>query len=91
MDATVIHSYRFKCSLVLTSLLLGLPHMDPKSSKSATRFRMLLLTHNPPIEKVIQSFVAPRFLEFLHRDDFPQLRVCFKLVYLFEIYVVWCS
>ena len=45
----------------------------------------LLLTDNvccasaaersPPIEEVIQSGVVPRFVEFLGRDDFPQLQV----------------
>lgn len=30
---------------------------------------------NPPIEEVIQSGVVPRFVEFLARDDYPQLQV----------------
>ncbi|KAF3631171.1 Importin subunit alpha [Capsicum annuum] len=29
---------------------------------------------NPPIKKVIQSGVVPRFVEFLARDDYPQLQ-----------------
>ncbi|KAK6120158.1 hypothetical protein DH2020_046064 [Rehmannia glutinosa] len=29
---------------------------------------------NPPIEEVIQSGVVPRFVEFLARDDYPQLQ-----------------
>jgi len=62
-----------------------------KQLEGTTKFRKLLLTHNPPIEKIIQSFVVSRFLEFILRDDFPKLRVCFKLVCLLEIYVVWCS
>ena len=31
---------------------------------------------NPPIEEVVQSGVVPRLVEFLGRDDFPQLQVC---------------
>jgi len=62
-----------------------------KQLEGTTKFRKLLLMYNPHIEKVIQCFVVARFLEFLHRDDFPKLRVCFKLFYLLEIYVVWCS
>ena len=31
----------------------------------------------PPIEEVIQSGVVPRFVEFLVREDFPQLQVCY--------------
>lgn len=34
-----------------------------------------LIERNPPIEEVIQSGVVPRFIEFLDRDDFPQLQV----------------
>lgn len=30
---------------------------------------------SPPIEEVIQSGVVPRFVEFLVREDFPQLQV----------------
>jgi len=38
---------------------------------------VLYVAHNPPIDHVIQSGVVPRFVEFLFRDDFPQLQVCF--------------
>lgn len=38
---------------------------------------------NPPIEEVIQSGVVPRFVEFLARDDYPQLQVKSKAGY-------WC-
>lgn len=34
-----------------------------------------LIERNPPIEEVIQSGVVPRFIEFLGRDDYPQLQV----------------
>lgn len=35
----------------------------------------VLTERNPPIEEVIQSGVVPRFVEFLARDDYPQLQV----------------
>lgn len=34
-----------------------------------------LTERSPPIEEVIQSGVVPRFVEFLMREDFPQLQV----------------
>lgn len=34
-----------------------------------------LTERSPPIEEVIQSGVVPRFVEFLVREDFPQLQV----------------
>ncbi len=30
---------------------------------------------NPPIEEVIKQGVIPRFVEFLQRNDMPQLQV----------------
>lgn len=35
----------------------------------------VLTERNPPIEEVIQSGVVPRLVEFLARDDYPQLQV----------------
>jgi len=32
---------------------------------------------SPPIEEVIQAGVVPRFVDFLMREDFPQLQVCY--------------
>lgn len=37
--------------------------------------KFLLSERSPPIEEVIQSGVVPRFVEFLLREDFPQLQV----------------
>lgn len=34
---------------------------------------------SPPIEEVIQTGVVSRFVEFLMREDFPQLQVCICL------------
>lgn len=43
--------------------------------EATTHFRKLLsIERNPPIEEVVQSGVVPRLVEFLGRDDFPQLQ-----------------
>lgn len=43
-----------------------------------------LIERSPPIEEVIQSGVVPHFVEFLTREDFPQLQVwsCDTVCYL---------
>jgi hypothetical protein len=40
----------------------------------------------PPIEEVIQTGVVSRFVEFLMREDFPQLQVCCILVYIYVLF-----
>ncbi|KAK4783315.1 hypothetical protein SAY86_007689 [Trapa natans] len=47
----------------------------PLQLEATTQFRKLLsIERSPPIEEVIQSGVVPRFVEFLMREDFPQLQ-----------------
>ena len=40
-------------------------------------FDLCSVERSPPIEEVIQAGVVPRFVEFLVREDFPQLQVLF--------------
>ncbi|GMJ01832.1 hypothetical protein HRI_003852400 [Hibiscus trionum] len=43
--------------------------------KATIQFRELLsVEKSPPIEEVIEAGVVPRFVEFLEREDFPQLQ-----------------
>ncbi|MBA0743770.1 hypothetical protein Gogos_006424 [Gossypium gossypioides] len=50
---------------------------DDKNAQleATTQFRKLLsIERSPPINEVVQAGVVPRFVEFLNRDDFPQLQ-----------------
>ncbi|CAN0888649.1 Importin subunit alpha-2 [Linum grandiflorum] len=60
----------------LPSLVAGVWSDDGNLQLDATtQFRKLLsIERSPPIEEVIQSGVVPRFVEFLVREDFPQLQ-----------------
>ena len=46
---------------------------------------------SPPIEEVIQSGVVPRFVEFLVREDFPQLQVCMGFFFFFFVVCNLCG
>lgn len=46
---------------------------------------VILLTsveRSPPIEEVIEAGVVPRFVEFLQREDYPQLQVTILDVFI---------
>ncbi|MED6220587.1 Inositol monophosphatase 1 [Stylosanthes scabra] len=60
----------------LPAMVAGVMSNDNSQQLDATtQFRKLLsIERSPPIEEVIQAGVVPRFVEFLHRDDFPQLQ-----------------
>ncbi|XP_010558435.1 PREDICTED: importin subunit alpha-1-like [Tarenaya hassleriana] len=60
----------------LPALVSGVWSDDRTSQlESTTQFRKLLsIERSPPIEEVIQSGVVPRFVEFLKKEDFPQLQ-----------------
>ncbi|XP_030474488.1 importin subunit alpha-1a-like [Syzygium oleosum] len=60
----------------LPSMVAGVWSNDkPMQLEATTQFRKLLsIERSPPIEEVIQSGVVPRFVEFLMREDFPQLQ-----------------
>ncbi|KAK9218743.1 hypothetical protein WN943_007380 [Citrus x changshan-huyou] len=61
---------------ILPAMVAGVWSDDKKLQLEATTlFRKLLsFGRNSPIEKVIQSGVVPRFVEFLMREDYPQLQ-----------------
>ncbi|XP_030544907.1 importin subunit alpha-1a-like [Rhodamnia argentea] len=60
----------------LPSMVAGVwSNEKPMQLEATTQFRKLLsIERSPPIEEVIQSGVVPRFVEFLMREDFPQLQ-----------------
>ena len=45
------------------------------SGHSLTEFSSISVERSPPIEEVISTGVVPRFIEFLTREDHPQLQV----------------
>ncbi|CAO2832151.1 unnamed protein product [Amaranthus hypochondriacus] len=60
----------------LPNMVAGVCSEDNQMQLEATtQFRKLLsIERSPPIEEVIQAGVVPRFVEFLQREDFPQLQ-----------------
>ncbi|KAJ4881179.1 Importin subunit alpha-2 [Raphanus sativus] len=60
----------------LPSLVEGVRSEDRNLQLEATtQFRKLLsIERSPPIEEVIGAGVVPRFVEFLMREDYPQLQ-----------------
>lgn len=60
----------------LPTLVQGVWSDDPASQLEATtQFRKLLsIERSPPIDEVIKAGVVPRFVEFLQRNDLPQLQ-----------------
>ena len=60
----------------LPQMVQGVKTEDPRVQLEATtQFRKLLsIERAPPIEEVIKAGVVPYFVEFLKREEFPQLR-----------------
>lgn len=60
----------------LSTMVAGICSGDSNLQLEATtQFRKLLsIERCPPINEVIQAGVVPRFVEFLMREDFPQLQ-----------------
>ncbi|GFP80626.1 importin subunit alpha [Phtheirospermum japonicum] len=60
----------------LPSMVAGVWSNDGVKQLDATiqLRRLLSIERNPPIEEVIQSGVVSRFVEFLGRDDYPQVQ-----------------
>jgi hypothetical protein len=60
----------------LPAMVAGIMSEDGNMQlESTTQFRKLLsIERSPPIQDVIQAGVVPRFVEFLRREDYPQLQ-----------------
>ena len=61
---------------MLPTMCEGVRSQDPAAQLEATtQFRKLLsIERAPPIEEVIRAGVVPYFVEFLKREEFPQLQ-----------------
>ncbi|GLT32541.1 hypothetical protein SLA2020_072020 [Shorea laevis] len=72
-----VHSSNVEKKLESLPALVSGVWSDNSASQleATTQFRKLLsIERSPPIEEVINSGVVPRFVEFLMREDFPQLQ-----------------
>ncbi|KAF7805041.1 importin subunit alpha-4 [Senna tora] len=60
----------------IPAMVQGIWSEDPATQLEATtQFRKLLsIERSPPIDEVIRAGVVPRFVEFLKRNDVPQLQ-----------------
>ncbi|CBI36918.3 hypothetical protein AAG906_034688 [Vitis piasezkii] len=60
----------------LPAMVAGVWSEDSNLQLEATTYfrKLLSIERSPPINEVIQSGVVPRLVEFLGRDDFPQLQ-----------------
>lgn len=75
--APSLHSSAVEKKLEHLPSMIGGVYSDDNNLQleATTQFRKLLsIERSPPIEEVIQSGVVPRFVEFLMREDFPQLQ-----------------
>ncbi|OIT07584.1 PREDICTED: importin subunit alpha-2-like [Nicotiana attenuata] len=61
---------------MIPQLVAGVWGEDGNVQLEATSYfrKMLSIERSPPIAEVIQAGVVPRFVQFLMRDDFPQLQ-----------------
>ncbi|XP_009612538.1 importin subunit alpha-2 [Nicotiana tabacum] len=61
---------------MIPQLVAGVWGEDGNVQLEATSYfrKMLSIERSPPITEVIQAGVVPRFVQFLMRDDFPQLQ-----------------
>lgn len=50
---------------------------------------LLTVERSPPIDEVIKAGVIPRFVEFLGRQDLPQLQVSVPTLSFFSCYVAF--